>query len=107
DGRIGCAGRGVRADPHGGERRLDDGTRLSSGILVTTLPLNRMMEMTGLTTQAKPDPYTAVLVLNVGAVRGPRCPDDHWIYNSDAKSGFHRIGIYSNVDRSFLPATDP
>src|SRR5262249_1318808 len=33
--------------------------------------------------------------------------DDHWIYNSDANSGFHRIGIYSNVDRSFLPATDP
>lgn len=73
--------------------------------LVSTLPLNKMMEMTGLHVPAQEDPYTSVLVLNIGALRGPNCPDDHWLYNPDAKSGFHRVGFYSNVDRSFLPAS--
>src|SRR5690606_13248601 len=67
------------------------------------LPLNKVMQMAGLEVQAEPDPYTSVLVLNIGAQRGPRCPDDHWLYNPDARSGFHRVGFYSNVDRSFLP----
>jgi protoporphyrinogen oxidase len=60
--------------------------------------------MTGLHVGAQEDPYTSVLVLNIGARRGPNCPDDHWLYNPDAKSGFHRVGFYSNVDHSFLPA---
>lgn len=80
-----------------------DGTSVSYDRLISTLPLNRMMEMTGLTSEALPDPYTSVLVLNIGGVIGERCPDDHWLYNPDAKSGFHRVGFYSNVDRSFLP----
>jgi hypothetical protein len=50
-----------------------------------------------------PDPFTSVLVLNIGAEQGATCPDVHWQYEPDAKSGFHRIGFYSNVDRSFLP----
>src|SRR4029450_9376784 len=49
------------------------------------------------------DPFSAVLVLNVGAVRGRACPADHWLYNCGTKSGFHRVGFYSNVDESFLP----
>jgi protoporphyrinogen oxidase len=43
------------------------------------------------------------LVLNIGATRGPRCPNDHWIYVPRSKAGFHRVGFYSNVDSSFLP----
>lgn len=73
--------------------------------VISTLPLNRMVEMTGLRLNAKPDPYTPVLVLNIGAVRGDHCPAVHWIYNPDAKSGFHRVGFYSNVDPSFLPVS--
>ncbi len=71
--------------------------------LISTLPLNKMMEMTGLEVNVDPAPYTSVLVLNIGAVRGPCCPDDYWLYNPDSETGFHRIGFYSNVDVSFLP----
>lgn len=71
--------------------------------IIATLPLNRLLELTGLEVTAPPDPYTSVLVLNLGAVRGSSCPDDHWLYNPDARSGFHRVGFYSNVDRNFLP----
>lgn len=89
-----------------GEKRVTfaDGTQAAYDVLISTLPLNRMLEMTGLTTEARPDPYTSVLVLNLGAVRGPQCPDAHWIYVPESKAGFHRVGFYSNVDTDFLPA---
>jgi protoporphyrinogen oxidase len=80
-----------------------DGSSSSYDTLITTLPLNQMLEMTALEVGIEPDPHTSVLVLNLGAVRGDRCPDDHWLYNPDAKSGFHRVGFYSNVDVLFLP----
>jgi protoporphyrinogen oxidase len=70
---------------------------------LATLPLNRLVELTQISVEAPTDPYTSVLVLNIGAVRGPKCPADHWLYNPDAQSGFHRVGFYSNVDVSFLP----
>lgn len=82
---------------------FSDGTSTTYDELISTLPLNRVMEMTGLETESRPDPHTSVLVLNIGALRGPRCPDDHWLYNPDTQSGFHRVGFYSNVDSSFLP----
>ncbi|KAF3886312.1 MULTISPECIES: protoporphyrinogen/coproporphyrinogen oxidase [Nostocales] len=71
--------------------------------MISTLPLNRMMLMTGLHVEAEPDPYTSVLVLNIGATKGCKCPNEHWIYIPHSKSGFHRVGFYSNVDVSFLP----
>lgn len=82
-----------------------DSTVLRYDKLLSTLPLNKMLAMTGLQVEAQEDPHTSVLVLNIGALRGPQCPDDHWLYNPDAKAGFHRVGFYSNVDRSFLPIT--
>lgn len=80
-----------------------DGSEKPYHKLISTLPLNRMLEMAGLKTEAEPDPYTSVLVLNIGAIRGEQCPNDHWLYISDSTSGFHRVGFYSNVDVSFLP----
>lgn len=80
-----------------------DGSFVEYEVLISTLPLNRVMEMAHLQIADPPDPYTSVLVLNIGAVKGPNCPDDHWLYNPDARSGFHRVGFYSNVDVSFLP----
>jgi protoporphyrinogen oxidase len=94
-----------RIDLRRKEIHLSDGSGVGYQALVSTLPLNRIMEITGLTTVAEPDPYTSVLVLNIGGTRGPRCPDDHWLYIPDSRSGFHRIGFYSNVDVSFLPAS--
>ncbi|HEX8091509.1 MAG TPA: FAD-dependent oxidoreductase, partial [Blastocatellia bacterium] len=84
---------------------FSDGGSLSYDLLISTLPLNRMMELTGIKVDAEPDPYTSVLVLNIGAVRGDACPGDHWLYIPRTASGFHRAGFYSNVDASFLPAS--
>jgi len=95
----------IRIDVARKEIAFADGSGTHYEALLSTLPLNKMMELTGLSVDARPDPYTSVLVLNLGAVRGPRCPDDHWLYNPDTTSGFHRVGFYSNVDRSFLPAS--
>jgi protoporphyrinogen oxidase len=84
---------------------FSDGSSVRYQTLISTLPLNRMVEMTGILSNTKPDPYTSVLVLNIGAVKGRRCPDDHWLYTPEGRSGFHRVGFYSNVDPSFLPAS--
>jgi protoporphyrinogen oxidase len=80
-----------------------DGSGAQYEMLVSTLPLNRVIEMTSLHVDQEPDPYTSVLVLNIGATRGPKCPDEHWLYVPDSQAGFHRVGFYSNVDVSFLP----
>jgi protoporphyrinogen oxidase len=93
----------VKIDVHRKELTFADGSRQRYDSLISTLPLNKVMEMTGLEVSDVPDPYTSVLVLNLGAARGAQCPDDHWLYNPDSRSGFHRVGFYSNVDVSFLP----
>ncbi|ACK68797.1 Protoporphyrinogen oxidase-like protein [Gloeothece citriformis PCC 7424] len=80
-----------------------DGSAVSYNTLISTLPLNTMLDITGLEVDVAPDPYTSVLVLNIGAEKGDLCPEDHWLYNPDAKSGFHRVGFYSNVAPLFLP----
>lgn len=86
--------------------RFEDGTAEGYDLLVSTLPLHAMMQMTGLAAEAPPpDPYTSVLVVNVGAERGPRCPDDHWLYLPDTGAGHFRVGCYSNVDPGFLPCS--
>jgi len=95
----------VRIDVQKKEAYFADGSVVPYGILLSTLPLNRMMEMAALDVDAEPAPYTSVLVLNIGAVRGSKCPDDHWLYVPDSRSGFHRAGFYSNVDTSFLPVS--
>lgn len=82
---------------------FEDATTESYTTLISTLPLNQMLAITNLSTDDIPDPYTSVLVLNIGAERGKSCPDDHWLYNVHTTSGFHRVGFYSNVDRLFLP----
>jgi len=82
---------------------FSDGTTEPYNQLISTLPLNKIMGITGLEVDQKTDPCTSVLVLNIGAVRGERCPDHHWLYNTATDSGFHRVGFYSNVDHAFLP----
>ncbi len=95
--------RAVEIDLANREIGFSDGSSVNYNGVLSTLPLNKVLQMAGIETEAKADPHTAVLVLNIGAQRGAACPDDHWLYNPDAKSGFHRVGFYSNVDRSFQP----
>lgn len=83
--------------------RFDDGSQRSYERLITTLPLTRTLELAAIALPERPDPSTGVLVLNLGARRGPHCPDDHWVYVPDSRAGFHRVGFYSNVDAAFLP----
>ena len=82
-----------------------DGNSVPYDDLISTLPLNRMMTLSGLKTAAPPDPSPAVLVVNIGARKGSLCPPDHWVYIPFSKAAFHRVGFYSNVDVSFLPAS--
>lgn len=100
---YGC--RVVAIDPAEKTLSFADGSRQAYDRLLSTLPLNQMMSMSGLTTRARTDPHSSVLVVNIGAKRGARCPDDHWLYIPGSNAGFHRVGFYSNVDRSFLPAS--
>lgn len=94
-----------RIDTAQKEVHFSDGLAVRYDALLSTLPLNRMVEMTGLMTESVPDPSPSVLVINIGAEKGPRCPDAHWVYVPHSDAGFHRVGFYSNVDRSFLPAS--
>ncbi len=85
---------------------FSDGTSVGYARVISTLPLDKMLELTGLGKRAgRKDPHTSVLVLNIGAVRGSACPDDHWLYLPKSSSGFFRAGFYSNVDNSFLPVS--
>ena len=80
-----------------------DGHSVSYDRLYSTLPLAAMVDMTGLDLDEPADPHTSVLVLNIGARKGDRCPDHHWVYVPHSRSGFHRVGMYSNVDIHFVP----
>ncbi|MGH1540542.1 MAG: protoporphyrinogen/coproporphyrinogen oxidase [Arenicella sp.] len=80
-----------------------DGNEEQYDELISTLPLNKTLELSGVSVNAAADPYVSVLVLNIGAVKADKCPGDHWCYTPDTRSGFHRVGFYSNVDRSFMP----
>ncbi len=83
----------------------DDGVEHPYDRLVSTLPLPVALELAGVAVAAPTDPHTSVLVVNLGAEPGPALGDDHWVYDATAPSGFHRFGVYSNVDEAFLPAS--
>lgn len=85
---------------------FNDGSDIGYDRVISTLPLNKVTAMAGISTEAAPDPFSSVLVLNIGAGRGNRCPDDHWLYIPHSSSHFHRLGFYSNVDKSFLPVSE-
>ncbi|MBW1933004.1 MAG: protoporphyrinogen oxidase-like protein [Deltaproteobacteria bacterium] len=84
---------------------FEDGEMLPYRYILSTLPLNQMIEMTDLDIDQKADPYVSVLVINLGAVKGRLAPEAHWVYVPRSEAGFHRVGFYSNVDTSFLPAS--
>ena len=97
--------RAVSIDLKRQEVQFEDGSDTGYDALISTLPLSVMLKLTGVDTGERADPYSSVLVLNIGAKRGDRCPPDHWLYVPRSRSGFHRVGFYSNVDTSFLPAS--
>ncbi|MEM4325820.1 MAG: FAD-dependent oxidoreductase [Candidatus Pacearchaeota archaeon] len=84
---------------------FSDKTTLEYDYLITTIPLNNLLKMSEFKDYTLP--YTSVLVLNAGVELGNSKIAKHgyhWLYIPDAKSKFHRIGYYSNVDPEiFLP----
>ena len=96
----------VRIDPKGKHVYFQNGQQLNYDRIYSTLPLHQMIEMTGLELSQPADPHSSVLVLNIGAERGARCPNEHWVYVPHSESGFHRVGFYSNVDSHFVPNDD-
>jgi protoporphyrinogen oxidase len=94
----------VRIDVENRVVLFQDDSTARYDTLVSTLPLDFMIDVTGLELDEPPNPSPSVLVVNVGATKGPRCPTEHWVYVPESRAGFHRVGFYSNVDRSFLPA---
>ena len=93
----------VRIDLEEKVLHFEDGSSVKYELIISTLPLNKIVEMADLTLDEPADPATSVLVINIGAKRGERCPNDHWVYIPQSRAGFHRVGFYSNVDVSFLP----
>ena len=79
---------------------FSDGKTVRYDRLISTLPLDRTLQMCELFEYL---PYTSVKVLNIGAEKGKNCPDDHWLYIPHCKSGFYRVGFYSNVSNTFAP----
>jgi len=80
---------------------FSDGEEKKFDKLISTMPLNKLLSLTG---YDKNDCfYTSVLVVNIGGIKGANCPKDQWIYFPNSNSGYHRIGIYSNISKNFLP----
>ena len=82
-----------------------DGSIVPYDNLICTLPLDRSLKLVGIALDGEADPFTSVLVTNIGAKKGERCPTEHWVYISASNCRFHRVGFYSNVDSSFLPVS--
>jgi protoporphyrinogen oxidase len=83
---------------------LSDGREVRYDNLISTLPLNKLLKITGISN--KEEPYTSVLVLNMGVELSKSKIAKHgfhWLYIPDSLTGFHRVGYYSNVDPMFLP----
>lgn len=86
------------------EISFEEGTKLKYNQIISTLPLNKMAKMAKISSEEIPAPYTSLMIINIGAKKGKKCPPYHWLYFPKTKSGFYRVGFYSNVDRSFLPS---
>jgi protoporphyrinogen oxidase len=83
---------------------FEDGTGTKYEKLISTLPLNKILQITGIRLDNFSLPYTSVLVINLAAKRAKKCPKYHWLYIPRSQTGFYRVGFYSNVDSSFLPS---
>jgi len=93
----------VQIDTKRKEIIFSDGDGFKFDKLISTLPLKTLMQFSGMSDESDFLLHNSLLVLNIGAIRGRMKIDYHWLYIPESKSGFHRIGFYSNVDREFLP----
>lgn len=93
----------VAVDARSRRLQFENGREQTFDRLLSTIPLPALVEMSRLSALPCTDLATGVAVVNIGAFRGPRCPSVHWLYLPHSQSGMHRVGLYSEVDASFVP----
>jgi protoporphyrinogen oxidase len=89
--------------------RFASGSSASFGRLVSTMPLNKLVQkMEG----TLPEPvqsalqrlrHNSILIVNLG-VKGAHLTDKHWIYLPEKKYTAYRVGVYSNFSAALAPA---
>lgn len=82
---------------------FSDGSEAQYDRLISTLPITQMLALSETIIDEETPPHVSTLVLNIGAIRGANCPEEHWLYFPTSSAGFHRIGFYSNIDDQFHP----
>ncbi len=105
--RINYGKRVVRINTQTKTVYFQGGNSLKYKSLISTLPLNQMIRLTRTKIDEPFPPFNSTLIINMAAKRGKKCPIYHWLYLPKTKSGFYRVGFYSNVDSLFLPPKRP
>ena len=98
-----CCGVSVEAvDIVRRELRTEDGGTIAYGRLISTIPLDVLLRMSGL--RVDPDLFAATEVVNIRiGLRGSLRTANHWLYVADRELPFHRIGFPQNVNRRTCP----
>lgn len=65
--------------------------------LVSTIPLVRLLELTGMPYNKETFTWNKVLVFNLGFDTASDDKKNHWIYYPEKKYCFYRVGYYSNI----------
>lgn len=100
-----CCKRAIKVNREKKEVIFQNGKKIKYQRLISTLPLNQIVQMTKIKLDEPPPLYNSLVVTNIAAKKGRKCPPHHWLYTPNTKSGFYRVGFYSNVDDSFLPSS--
>jgi protoporphyrinogen oxidase len=92
---VACGEPLVALDP-AGQVATTASRRIRYRRLVSSLPLPRLLAMTGLAHDASAFSWNKVAVFNLGFDRkGPSAV--HWIYFPDRSLSFYRVGFYDNI----------
>lgn len=92
----------VRIDTERKAIAFSDGTAERYDRLVSTIPLNQLLALCGHQLASRLI-YSSVLVINIGAEKTDFTPKEHWLYVPFCKTNFHRIGFYTNIDKTRGP----
>lgn len=79
---------------------FSDGSIEEYDKLISTISLNTLLALCG---EVADLPFSSVYVLNIGAEEDVMTPQEHWLYVPFCKTNFHRIGFYSNIDKTKAP----
>ncbi len=77
---------------------LKNGTKIYYDHLISTIPMNALLNRLGESSLSQNLSYNKVLVFNLG-FDGPskRYQKEHWVYFPDKSFNFYRVGFYNNI----------